>query len=134
MRTDEKRFLIAGAGIGGLALAQALRRDGFDVAVYERDPTPRTRNQGYRIHIDENGNAALRACLPPEVLDRVRGSSAVNGDLVAGYTHRMQRVTAQTFPGIPTDEITHVDRDTFRQSLLTGLDGVVRFGRTVSGY
>ena len=131
---DGPRILIAGAGIGGLALAQALRHGGLDVAVYERDPTPRTRHQGYRLHLDPNGNAALRACLPARVLDRVRRTSAVNGDLVAAYTHRWERVTAQVFPGITADEITHVDRETFRQALLTGLTGSIRFGRTVTGY
>jgi 2-polyprenyl-6-methoxyphenol hydroxylase-like FAD-dependent oxidoreductase len=128
------RILIAGAGIGGLALAQALRHGGLDVAVYERDPTPLTRGQGYRLHIDPNGNAALRSCLPARVLDRIRRTSGVNGDLVAAYTPRLERVTVQIFPGITADEITHVDRETFRTGLLTGLTGVVRFGRTVTGY
>jgi len=128
------RILIAGAGIGGLALAQSLRHGGLEVAVYERDPTPKTRNQGYRIHIDPNGNSALRTCLPAQALDRVRRTSGVNGDLVASYTHQLARVMAQTFPGIPSDEITHVDRDTFREGLLTGLADTVRFGQTVAGY
>ncbi|MFI5911315.1 FAD-dependent oxidoreductase [Dactylosporangium sp. NPDC051541] len=128
------RVLIAGAGIGGLALAQALRRGGVDVAVYERDPSARTREQGYRIHIDRDGNAALRACLPPEVLTLVRDTSSVNGDLVAGFTHRLERVMVQEFPGIPNDEITHVDRETLRRGLLAGLEDVVHFGRPVTGY
>ncbi|MFI1991561.1 FAD-dependent oxidoreductase [Actinoplanes sp. NPDC020271] len=128
------RVLISGAGIGGLALAQALRQGDVDAVVYEQDPTPRTRNQGYRIHIDANGNAALRACLPPEVLDRVRDTSGVNGDLVATFTQRLERVFAQEFPGIPASELSNVDRDTFRRGLLTGLDGRVVFGRTVSSY
>jgi 2-polyprenyl-6-methoxyphenol hydroxylase-like FAD-dependent oxidoreductase len=131
---DGARILIAGAGVGGLALAQALRHGGLDVAVYERDPTPKTRNQGYRIHLDRNGNAALRTCLPAQVIDRVRRTSGINGDLVATYTHRLEQVTAQTFPGIPSDEITHVDRETFRQGLLTGLADTVHFGRTVAGH
>ena len=134
MAADRARILIAGAGIGGSALAQALRQGGLDVAVYERDPTPKTRNQGYRIHIDANGNAALRTCLPASVLDRVRGSSGINGDLVAAYTHRLEPVMTHTFPGIPSDEITHVDRDTFRQGLLAGLADTVHFGRAVAGY
>lgn len=128
------RVLISGAGIGGLALAQALRRGGLDVAVYERDPSAQTRNQGYRIHIDANGNAALRACLPPEVLDIVRDTSGINGDLVATYTQRLETVFTQEFPGIPASEISNVDRETFRRVLLTGVDDLVVFGRTVSGY
>ncbi|GAA5120805.1 FAD-dependent oxidoreductase [Pseudonocardia adelaidensis] len=128
------RILISGGGIGGLALAQGLRRGGLDVAVYEREPSPRLRNQGYRIHIDGDGNAALAACLPPEVLDLVRRTSGVNGDLVAGYTDQLEQVMAQTFPLTGDDGITCVDRYTFRQGLLTGLDGAVHFGRAVSGY
>jgi 2-polyprenyl-6-methoxyphenol hydroxylase-like FAD-dependent oxidoreductase len=132
--SDGARILIAGAGIGGLALAQALRRGGQDVAIYERDPTPKPHNQGYRIHLDPNGNAALRTCLPAPALDQVRRTSAVNGDLVAAYTHQLAQVTVRTFPGIPSDEMTHVDRETFRQGLLTGLADTVRFGQTVAGY
>jgi 2-polyprenyl-6-methoxyphenol hydroxylase-like FAD-dependent oxidoreductase len=127
-------ILIAGAGIGGLALAQALRQSGIDVTVFERDPTPQTRNQGYRLHLDPNGNAALRACLPPAVLDLVRRTSGVNGDLVATYTQQLHQVAAQTFPGITDETITSVDRETFRQGLLTGLAGAVRFGHPVAGY
>ncbi|GAA0928471.1 NAD(P)/FAD-dependent oxidoreductase [Pseudonocardia zijingensis] len=128
------RILISGAGVGGLALAQALRRGGMDVVVYERDPSPRPRRQGYRIHIDRDGNAALAACLPPDVLERVRSTSGVNGDLVAGYTDQLERTTAQTFPPSGDDEITCVDRYVFRQALLTGLDDVVRFGCTVASF
>ncbi|PXY21272.1 FAD-dependent oxidoreductase [Prauserella muralis] len=131
---ERPRIIIAGAGIGGLALAQALRHGGVDVAVYERDPTPSTRNQGYRIHIDPHGNAALRRCLPAHVLDRIRSTSGVNGDLVATYTSQLDRVMAQTFPGVSTDEMTHVDRDTLRQGLLTGLAETVCFARTLTGY
>src|SRR6185436_10242538 len=112
------RVLISGAGLGGLALAHALRRGGLDVAVFERDPTPQTRDQGYRLHIDADGNRALRACLPPDVLDRVRDTSGINGDLVATFTQRLEPVFAQEFPGIPDSEISNVDRDTFRRGML----------------
>ncbi|MFJ4650763.1 FAD-dependent oxidoreductase [Nocardia sp. NPDC088792] len=128
------RVLIAGGGIGGLALAQALHRDGLDVVVHERDAALRTRDQGYRIHINPDGNAALRACLPPEVFDLVRDTSGRNTELVAAYTHRMAQVMAQTFPDPGPDFLTHVDRETFRQSLFHGLDDIVRFGRSVAGY
>ena len=101
--------------MGGLALAQALRRGGLDVAVYEQDPT-------------------LKACLRADVLDVVRRTSGVNNNLVATYTHQLEQVTAQAFPGIPDDEITHVDRNAFRQGLLTGLADVVHFGQTLADY
>lgn len=93
--SERGRILIAGGGVGGLTLAQALRRGGFDVAVYERDSTPTIRNQGYRIHIDADGNEALRAGLPADVLGLVRDTSGLNGNLVASYTHRLEQVMAQ---------------------------------------
>jgi 2-polyprenyl-6-methoxyphenol hydroxylase-like FAD-dependent oxidoreductase len=130
---DGTRILIAGAGIGGLALAQALRRGGVDVTVYEKDPTPTVRNQGYRIHIDGDGNTALRACLAGEVLERVHATAGITNDLMAIYTPAMTEVMTQTFP-IPDGHITHIDRNAFRAALLTGLDGVVEFGRAVTGY
>ena len=102
--------------------------------MYEQDPTPTIRNQGYRIHIDPNGNAVLRTCLPAEVLDLVRDTSGTNDDVVDAYTHQLEPVMAQTFPGIADDEITNVDRNAFRQGLLTGLADTVQFGRTLVGY
>ncbi|GGQ55626.1 FAD-dependent oxidoreductase [Couchioplanes azureus] len=59
-------IIIAGAGLGGLALAQGLRRAGFAVTVYERDTGPDARPQGYRISLNGAGNAALAALLPPD--------------------------------------------------------------------
>ncbi len=70
MSQHDLQVLIAGAGVGGLALAQALHHAGIEVRVVERDPSPAIRNQGYRIHIDHHGNAALRTCLPRRVLER----------------------------------------------------------------
>ena len=54
---------IAGAGLSGLCLAQYLTRAGIDVHVYERDPGPFVRRQGYRIILDRHGlRRCARAC------------------------------------------------------------------------
>jgi salicylate hydroxylase len=57
--------MIIGGGIGGLALAHGLRRAGIEVTVYERTHRRTDWLQGYRIHINPAGAAALRACLDP---------------------------------------------------------------------
>jgi 2-polyprenyl-6-methoxyphenol hydroxylase-like FAD-dependent oxidoreductase len=131
---ESTRILVAGGGVGGLALAQALHHAGLDVVVYEQDPTPRTRNQGYRIHLDPTGNAALADCLSPDVLAVLRRTSGRNGDLVTTFTTGLRQVFTSQFPDISADQLTAVDRNTFRQGLLTGLDDIVRFGHAVSGY
>src|SRR5437016_3423222 len=57
---------IAGAGLGGLALAHGLARAGHDVTVYEGDASRDARTQGYRISLDAGGRAALAEILPRE--------------------------------------------------------------------
>lgn len=41
--------LILGAGLGGLALAQALRKLGITFEIFERDESPHARFQGWAI-------------------------------------------------------------------------------------
>lgn len=41
--------VIVGGGIGGLTLAQGLKKDGISCAVYEKDMSRADRLQGYRI-------------------------------------------------------------------------------------
>lgn len=132
--SERPRILIAGGGIGGLALAHALRRGGLEVAVFEKVAEPESRAQGYRIHLDADGDAALRECLPAHVLDLVRRTSGVPNDLLAAYTDQLQQVMAQTFPSDSTDEITHVDRRAFRNALLAELGEDVHLDRTVTDY
>src|ERR1700742_197055 len=42
-------IVIIGGGIGGLCLAQGLKKAGMSVAVYERERTIADRLQGYRV-------------------------------------------------------------------------------------
>lgn len=63
MKHRNIRVAIIGAGLGGLCLAQGLRKYGIDFAVYEKDVSPNSRTQGYRIRIDYVGQMALKECL-----------------------------------------------------------------------
>ena len=67
--------MIIGGGIGGLCLAQGLRRAGIGVTVYERTVTRTDWLQGYRIHINPHGSRALHDCLPPAAWQRFLDSS-----------------------------------------------------------
>ncbi|GLE02717.1 hypothetical protein PINS_up011572 [Pythium insidiosum] len=58
--------LIIGGGIGGLCLAQGLKKYGIPFTVFERDPAPNYRTQGYRLRINSSGYEALKANLSRE--------------------------------------------------------------------
>ncbi|MGH6673155.1 MAG: NAD(P)-binding protein, partial [Xanthobacteraceae bacterium] len=61
--------IVIGGGIGGLTLAQGLKKQGVSLAVYERDRTRTERLQGYRVHINPAGSLALHECLPPYLFE-----------------------------------------------------------------
>jgi 2-polyprenyl-6-methoxyphenol hydroxylase-like FAD-dependent oxidoreductase len=67
-----------------LALAQGLAKAGFHVAVFERDESPTSRPQGYRISIRSLGMHALSALLTPEKMGRL--SMAKVADVGDGFT------------------------------------------------
>lgn len=56
-------IIIAGAGIVGLALAQALKKEGIPFQIYERDPDLQARHvgRGISVHWIHSG---LENCLP----------------------------------------------------------------------
>jgi 2-polyprenyl-6-methoxyphenol hydroxylase-like FAD-dependent oxidoreductase len=60
MADSSFHVVVIGGGIGGLCLAQGLRKAGVPVSVYERDRTPTSRLQGYRIHVSPRGAGSLR--------------------------------------------------------------------------
>lgn len=123
-----------GAGIGGLALAQGLRKAGVDVAVFERDPSPQYRKQGYRIHISPVGESSLAAVLPGAILQRVVDTATQPGDLVAGFDSQLNEQFSQVFPVAGPSSVTSVDRYAFRRALMTGLDDVLSFGKSFESY
>src|SRR5437763_16549407 len=76
MTRSRPSFAIVGAGLGGLAVAAALRRAGFGVHVYEQ--AQRFARIGAGIQMMPNSMKVLRAL---GVEERVRGTS------VAPYSH-----------------------------------------------
>ena len=49
MMDSHPKVLIVGAGLGGLVLAQALRRYGISFEIFERDHDQLSRSQGWAI-------------------------------------------------------------------------------------
>lgn len=136
------RVIIAGGGIGGLALAHGLRRAGVEVAVYERDRHRTDRLQGFRIHISPRGSRALHELLPEHLYRAfVAQSGKTNDEVGFGFaTEQMGtllELDRETIEGNPTGDFDRnfaISRITLRQILLSDLDDVVHYDKAITGY
>lgn len=131
--TRSPHVIVIGGGIGGLCLAQGLRKAGVSVAVYERDVAPASRWEGYRIHVNPAGARSLAACLPEDLWQAFLASTGPGGDF--GFlTEKLDELLVVEEPIMypaaadPTEGHYAADRATLRRLLLAGLDDVVRFG------
>lgn len=141
MSQSNVRVLVIGGGLGGLCLAQGLRKAGISVAVYERDSEPLARTQGYRVHIDTRGDEALHECLPPNLYElflATRGQPSKGLTVFSIVDGQLQEAVTMRFPEDGSSEFvtvgSAVDRLTLRQVLLAGLDDVVHFGKEFTRY
>jgi 2-polyprenyl-6-methoxyphenol hydroxylase-like FAD-dependent oxidoreductase len=120
-------ILIVGGGIGGLSLAQGLRKAGLGVTLFESDPSAGHRAQGYRISLKEAGVRALRACVPAHLYDLAVATSIRPATrMIFMDTRLVPRFSKEIPPQQPGVEGLGVNRLTLREILLSGLD--VRFG------
>ncbi|MFI0421006.1 FAD-dependent oxidoreductase [Spongiactinospora sp. 9N601] len=124
------RVIVIGAGLGGLALASGLRRAGLDVAVYERDPRPLIRRQGYRLHLSDVGIDALTSVMTPERWAEFQATT---------YTPEPRFVRLD--PALEVLEILElggrhlsIDRRTLREALKAEVAGMVTFGKRLTGF
>jgi 2-polyprenyl-6-methoxyphenol hydroxylase-like FAD-dependent oxidoreductase len=123
------RVAVAGAGLGGLCLAQGLRRAGIEVRVFERAAG---RPQGYRIHIDARARRALAQCLPPELFELVLATTGQPGHTVTILSKHLR--VRHRIAGDPAAFSTSVDRGTLREILARGLDDAIGYDREVTGF
>src|SRR5215218_4264702 len=132
--------VIIGGGIGGLCLAQGLRRGGIEVTLFERTLTRTDWLQGYRIHINPHGSQALHDCVDPAdwqaFLDTVSTSGGGFG-FTTEHLRDLLRFRGDEIAAASTDPADRhygVSRISLRQMLLSGMDNVVRLGKTFESY
>ncbi|MFB8277595.1 FAD-dependent oxidoreductase [Nocardia colli] len=142
-RRTYPHVIVIGAGLGGLCLAQGLRRAGIGVAVYERDVSATARGQGHRLHIDARGRRALAEVLPPHLFSLIEAIAGRPAPRVNGFDHQLRPTGVFPLDDPTPDRPAHddampahtvLDRQVLRRILLTGLDEIVHFGRSFVGY
>ncbi|KAK3346027.1 hypothetical protein B0T25DRAFT_571189 [Lasiosphaeria hispida] len=130
MPSQTPHVLIIGAGIGGLTLAQCLRKQGVTFEVFERDASASAKGQGYCVGLhDLEGlfEDALPDDLPP---------------LADSFHLRPLPLPSQAVFHLPTGRMLYVEdtpetpclrvnRLRFRQLLSTGVD--INWGKKAAG-
>lgn len=132
--------LIIGAGLGGICLAQALKKNNIPFKLFEQDEHHNLRTQGYRLRIAEDGVDALKESLTPDLFALFQKTCAIT----AGFGVRVKPdgtpipTGPEGLPGPPpgtmSDEAYTVDRSTFREALLTGIEEQTFFGKSFDYY
>ena len=139
------KVLIVGAGLGGLCLAQTLRKAQIDVEIFERDASPWDRPQGYRLHLEADALNALREVLPSSLHQLFEATAMrtepfttiLKTDLsVANRIPTDDGQDPQYWPEFVSDEKIHcnVDRGTLRGIALIGLENCCHFNKQLTRY
>jgi 2-polyprenyl-6-methoxyphenol hydroxylase-like FAD-dependent oxidoreductase len=129
--------LIIGGGLGGLCLAQGLKKANISFRLFERDPTSDYRPQGYRLRINGEGAAALKQNLSAELWSYFERTcsdvelgetdiNAIDGSIFAcraGGGPAMRGMVPHT-----------ADRTVLRDILLAGLEEDISFGKVFERY
>lgn len=132
-------IIIIGAGLVGLTLAQALKKEGFDFRIYDRDNNLDERPAGWGITLHWV-LPALESCVPSEVFNRllsiqvdpingIKGSSLLATPSL--NTNTVEENDCYRFLDLETGKDKHIfpagthyrlNRKQFRDLLSTGLD------------
>ena len=130
---------IVGAGLGGLALAQGLKKNNISFKVFEKDIAVNSRAQGYRIRIDETGQKALISCLSKELYTLFSDSCAVHSPGVRTLDSQLEKLTdkwVDSWSDVEQEQLPDLraNRLTMREVLLSGLNDQVCFNKEFVNY
>ncbi|KAH8685009.1 FAD binding domain-containing protein [Ilyonectria robusta] len=126
-------IIIVGAGIVGLTLAQALKKEGIPFQVYERDRSLDARSAGWGLSIYW-ALSTLENCLPPDLfkeLDSIQVDPQQSLKDTGRYVF-LDLETAEPRYVIPPSFRRRVSRLKLRKLLAKGID--VRWDKCISGF
>lgn len=153
----QQPILIIGAGLGGLAFAQGLKKSGINFKIFERDSTHRS--QGYRIRLHGEGLVGLRSILTDDVwalfeqtCPETKLGIGPQIDALTGEIKPAQSFVGGGPPGGPPggspgglprggplsiqngQKPYTVDRGVMREVLLTGLEKNITYGKVYKNF
>ncbi|HZE41385.1 MAG TPA: NAD(P)/FAD-dependent oxidoreductase [Stackebrandtia sp.] len=125
--TTHHAIAVAGAGLGGLTLANVLRRNGIDVSLYDLDASPAARGQGGMLDIHvETGQAALRDAGLFDGFERIIHAGGQE-------TRVLDRHATVLHHGADDGGRPEVRRGDLRDLLLSGLpEGAIHWGSKIA--
>src|SRR5262249_27797725 len=128
--------IIIGGGVGGLCLAQGLRKAGISVALYEKGPKRVDPHwlQGYQIHINPSGSRALKECLPPTAWETVLANACVPNAGFQVLTEQMKELVFVEPEMMNGTSHVQIVRATLREVLLEDLGDTVSFRKEFTRY
>lgn len=128
---------VIGGGPGGLAVAQGLKKNGIEVAVFERDRARTDYVQGFRLRLRQRGLDALKANLPEHLFEAFLATLGRAPTENLALDDQFNPVQNPAW-GSAEPEDTHVEKSvsriTLRQILLSGLEDVVQVGMAFERY
>ena len=124
----QPHILIIGAGVTGLVLAQALKKNSIRFTVFERDPNAFYRGRGWGLTIHWSLDAFI-SLLPQHLVDRlpevyVDPAASKNGE--NGNFPFYDLKTGEARWKVPPAKRMRVSRERMRALLLEGLDVQVK--------
>ncbi|KAI1129208.1 hypothetical protein F5Y10DRAFT_158928 [Nemania abortiva] len=126
-------IIIIGAGIVGLALAQALKKEGIPFQIFERDESLDHRSAGWGITIHW-ALKALENCLPGDLFARI-DEVQVDPEQGRQDTGRFLFLDLETLKPrfiIPPNPRKRIIRSKFRRLLAEGLE--IQWGKSLSSF
>jgi 2-polyprenyl-6-methoxyphenol hydroxylase-like FAD-dependent oxidoreductase len=117
-------ILIVGAGISGLTLAQACRKEGIPFRIFERDASFTPRSPGWGITLDWT-LPTFRALLPDDISSRLPETYVNSQALYAGETGTFAFFDLSTGEArwqMPASQRIRVCQERLRRLLLTGIN------------
>ncbi|KAF1815007.1 FAD/NAD(P)-binding domain-containing protein [Eremomyces bilateralis CBS 781.70] len=128
------RVLIVGAGVGGLALAQGLRRAGVQFHVFERDLQLATQHKSHRLRIDADGVSALKEILSPQLWTKFERTCAGTTILETDIDAIRGKLTGSRIGNRKGGATYTADRNVLKGILSTGVDQNMTYGKHFIDY